>query len=158
MIRITEHSFEQEPGLVELFRDSLPRARQRLHKPEGAHVECALFAGKSVNTGLRRVTINQAIADETAISWALEDRIHGAEHTRIVWGHEKYQRHDQERGIRFLAAIDLGEGAALLVPAAAHPFFIDAVPLLEPLGAVGRQRTFVRQADATIQRNPVHDL
>src|SRR5882724_3140143 len=94
MIRITQHSLKHKPGLVELFRDSLTRSRKRLHKPERAHVESALLTRKSVNARLRRVSVDQAVTDETAVAWALKDRIQGAEHPRIVWGHEKYQRHD----------------------------------------------------------------
>src|SRR4051794_38854282 len=73
MIGITEHSFEHNPGLVEFFRTSLTRACQRLHKPEGTHVECALLTRKSVNAGLRRITVDQAIANETTLTWVLED-------------------------------------------------------------------------------------
>jgi len=47
---------------------------------------------------------------------------------------------------------------AFLVPAPAHHFFVDAIPFFEPLGVVGRQGAFLRQPDAAIQRNPVHDL
>src|SRR6266508_3059413 len=143
---------------MELFRDSLTRPRQRLREPEGAHVEGALLARKSVNPRLRRIAVHEAVTDETAAAWLLKDSSYRAEHPRIVRGHEENQRHDQKRGIQVLAPVELGKGATLLVPAAGHHFLVDAIPLVDPLRAICRQRAFVRQPDAAIQRNPIHDL
>src|ERR1700747_701565 len=73
MICITQHSFKHELGLVELFRISLTCTCQRFHEPEGAHVKCAFFSGTPVNARLRRVTVYQAVADETSVTRALEN-------------------------------------------------------------------------------------
>src|SRR5258707_7210409 len=80
MLCITQHSFKHEPGLVELFRISLTCACQCFHEPEGAHVKCAFFPGKSVNAGLRRGNVEQGLHDQGAPSVGVPDFCAAAVH------------------------------------------------------------------------------
>src|SRR5215472_4163782 len=158
MIGVTQHPFKQEHGLIKFLRISLTCARQRLHQPKGAHVERSFFARKSVNSGVRRVAEYKTVADETTLAWALENGVYCAEHPRIVRSHKENQRHNQKRSVQVLAPIELSKRATLLIPAARHYLFIDAIPFLDPLRSVCRQGAFVRQTHTPIQSNPVHDL
>src|SRR5215469_9881139 len=133
MVGITQHAFEEEHGLIQLFRAGLTGACQRLHEPEGAHVESALLARKPIDTRVRRVAVHETVTDETTLAGALENGIYCAEHAGIVGSHEKNQRHNQKRRIQVLAPIELSERAPLLIPAARHHFLIDAIPLQDPL-------------------------
>jgi hypothetical protein len=54
--------------------------------------------------------------------------------------------------------VKLSKGTAFLVPTLGHYFFVDAVSLANPLGAIGWKCTFVGQPDAAIQSNPVHNF
>src|ERR1700758_2412994 len=51
MIRVSQHTFKQQTGLIQFFGICLTGARQRFHEPKGAHVERALLTRESVNTG-----------------------------------------------------------------------------------------------------------
>src|SRR5882762_8774707 len=115
MIGIAQHPFKQQPGLIQLFGKYLAGAGQRLYQPERTHVEGAFLARKSVDAGLRRITIYKAVADESAIPRILENGAYGAEHPRIGRSHEEDQRHDQKRCVQVLTAVKLREGAAFLV-------------------------------------------
>src|ERR1700730_10973739 len=158
MVGITQHALKQKPGLIQLFGIRQTGARQRFHQPERAHVESAFLSRKSINAGLRRIAIDKAVADETAISRILEDGVYRADHPRISGRHEEDKWHDKERGIKVLTAVKLCERFALLVPALGHYFFVDTVPLSRPFRAIGGESTLVGQTDAAIQGNPVHDL
>src|SRR5215472_5472179 len=113
MIGVTQHALKEEHGLIQFLRISLTRARQRLDKPKGAHVERPFLAGESVNSGVRRVAVNETVADETTLAWALENRVYCAEHPRIVRGHKEHEGHNQKRSIQVVAAIELGKGTTL---------------------------------------------
>src|SRR5579864_3690198 len=52
MIRVSQHTFKQQPGLIEPFGISLTGARQRFYEPKGAHVEGSLLTGEPVNSGI----------------------------------------------------------------------------------------------------------
>src|SRR2546430_5127372 len=158
MIGIAQHAFKQQPGLVQLFGIRLTCPCQRFYEPKGAHVESAFLARKSVDAGLRRISIDKAVTEESAIARILENGAYGAEHPRIGRSHEEDQRHDQKRCIQVLTAVKLGKGAALLVPSFGHYFLVDVVSLAHPLGAISWKRTFVGQSDAAIQSNPVHNF
>src|SRR5215472_13843842 len=75
MVGITQHTFEEQHGLIQFSRASLTGACQRLHEPEGAHVECALLARKSVNPAAWRIAIYETVANKTTLAWAFQDRI-----------------------------------------------------------------------------------
>src|SRR5215469_14324833 len=115
MIGVTQHALKEEHGLIQFLRISLTRARQRLDKPKGAHVERPFLAGESVNSRVGRVAVNETVADETTLAWALENRVYCAEHPRIVWRHKENQRHNQKRSVQILAPIELSKRAALLI-------------------------------------------
>src|ERR1700687_2390559 len=117
MIGIPQYTFKQQPGFIQLFGECQTRARQRLHKPKRTHVESAFLSRKSINAGLRRIAIDKAVADETSISRILEDGVYCADHPRIGGRHEEHERHDKERGIQILTAVELRKRAAFLVPA-----------------------------------------
>src|SRR5689334_15927809 len=107
MVGITQHSFEEEHGLIQFFWIGLTRACQRLYEPEGAHVERTFLARKSIDTGVRRVAVNETVADETTLAGALENSIYRAEHAGIVRSHKENQRHNKKGGIQVFAPIEL---------------------------------------------------
>src|SRR5262245_59427202 len=90
MVGIAQHAFEQEPRLIKLLRYGLTRASQRFYEPERAHVKRAFLARKPVNTGLRRVTVHKAVADQTTVARAFEHGRNGAQHPRIIRGHKEH--------------------------------------------------------------------
>jgi len=71
MIGIAQHPLKQQPGLIEFFGKCLAGAGQRLYQPERAHVESAFLARQSVDAGLRRIAIYQAIAEEAPVAAGL---------------------------------------------------------------------------------------
>src|ERR1700730_15338205 len=150
MVGITQHTLKQKPGLIQLFGIRQTGARQGFHQPKRAHVESAFLSLKSINAGLRRITIDKAVPDETSISRILEDGVYCADHPRISGRHEENEWHDKERGIQVLTAVKLCKRFALLVPALGHYFFVDTVPLSRPFRAIGWKRTLFGQTDATI--------
>src|SRR5450432_34838 len=156
MIGITQHTFEQQPGLIQLFGICQTCARQCLYEPKRTHVESAFLSWEPINAGLRRIAIDKAIADETSISRILEDGIYCADHPWISGRHEENKWHDKERGIQVLTAVKLCKRFALLVPALGHYLFVDTVPLSRPFRAIGWKSTLVGEPDAAIQGNPVH--
>src|ERR1035438_320213 len=107
MIGITQHTFKQQSGLIELFGICQTCARQRLHQPKGAHVKSAFLSWESVNPGLRRITMHKAVADEASMARTFKDSVYGAEHPRIGWSHEEDERHNKERRVQVLAAVKL---------------------------------------------------
>src|SRR5262249_36523390 len=125
---------------------------------EGAHVESAFFAGKAINPRFGWVAVHKTIADQTAMAWTLEDRIKCTEHPWIVWSHEEYQRHDQERGIQILTSVRLSESLPLLAPSVVHNFFIYAIPFVHPSLTIRWQGALISEPATAIQSNPVHDL
>src|SRR6202158_3644679 len=114
MIGITQHAFKQQPGLIQLFGICQTCAGQRLYEPEGAHIECAFLAWKSVNAGLRRIAIYKAIADQAPKAGIFEDGAYGAQHPWIGRRHEEDERHDKERGIQVLTTVKLRKRVAFL--------------------------------------------
>src|SRR6266404_4898846 len=109
MIRIAQHSFKQQPGLIQLFGIRLTGARQRLYKPKRAHVESAFLAGKAVNTGARRIAMYKAVADKAPVAGTFKNRVYRAEHPRIGRRHEEDEGHNQERRVQVLTAVKLCE-------------------------------------------------
>src|SRR5450631_786507 len=158
VVGIAEHTFKQQPGFLQLLRGSHTRASERLYEPKRTHIESTLRSRKSINAGLRWITIDEAVTHKTSILRILADRVYGADHPRISWRHEKNQRHNKEGCVQVFTAVKLRKCLAFLVPAFSHHFFIDSVPFPQPLGAVGWKRSFVGQAETTIQSNPVHDF
>src|SRR5262245_927089 len=116
MIGITQHAFEKESGLGKFFRDGLTRACQGFYQPERAHVERPLLSRQSVNPRLWWITVDEAIAQETAIPRTLMDGRDGVQHPGVIGGHEEYKRHDQKRCVQVVASVRLSERGALLVP------------------------------------------
>src|SRR6202051_1411595 len=158
MIGITQHAFKQQSSVIQFFGICQTCARQRLYEPKGAHVKSAFLSWESVNPGLRRITMHKAVADEASMARTFKDSVYGAEHPRIGWSHEEEHGPNKERRVQVLAAVKLGKGFALVVPALSHHFFVDTVPFAHPLCAVGGKGTLVGQPDAPIQGNPVHDF
>ena len=62
-------------------------------------LKSAFLARQSVDAGLRRIAIYEAVAKESSIPRILEDGVYSAEHPRIGRRHKKDQRHDKERRI-----------------------------------------------------------
>ena len=63
MIGIAQHPFKQQPGLIQFFGKCLACAGQGLYQPKRAHVESAFLARQSVDAGLWRIAIYQAVAE-----------------------------------------------------------------------------------------------
>src|SRR5450755_2554668 len=145
VVGVAQHTFKQQPGFVQLFRHSRTRASERLYEPKGTHVESTLRTRKSVNAGLRWITIDEAVTDKTSIPRILADRVYGADHPRIGGRHKEDQRHNEERRVQVFAAVKLRKRVALLVPAFRHHVFVDSVPLPQPLSAVGWKCSLVGQ-------------
>src|SRR5450432_1076274 len=158
VVGVAQHTFKQQPGFIQLFRGSHTRASERLYEPKRTHIESTLRSRKSVNAGLRRITIDEAVTDKTSMPRILEDGLYGAEHPWISRRHEKDQRHNKERRVQVFAAVKLGKRAAFLVPAFSHHFFVDSVPFAQPLSEVGGKCTLVGQPKTAIQSNPIHDF
>src|ERR1700722_8253990 len=128
MVGITQHSFKQQLGFVQLSRYSRTRASERFYKPKRTHIKSTLRSRESVNARLRRVAIYETVTDKTSISRILADRVYGADHPRIGGSHKEDQRHNKERRIQVFATVELGKCVAFLAPAFRHHFFIDFVP------------------------------
>src|SRR6516165_4706773 len=107
MVGITEHSFEEDYGLIQLLGIGLTRACQRFDQPEGAHVERAFLARKTIDAGVWRVAVHQTVADQTTPAGPLENSFYCAEHAGIVRSHKENQRHDEKGGIQVFASIEL---------------------------------------------------
>src|ERR1700732_1395907 len=120
MVGITQYTLKQKPGLIQLFGIRQTGAGQRFHQPKRAHVESAFLSRKSINAGLRRIAIDKAVADETAISRILAGGVYRADPHGLSGRHEQDEWRDKERGIQVLTAIKLCERFALLVPALGH--------------------------------------
>src|SRR5205814_9900929 len=103
MIGISKHAFEQQTRLIEPLGSGVTSARERFDQPEGAHVESAFFAGKSVHARSRRIAVHETVAHQSTFTRTGKYRFDGANHARIGWGHEKYQWHDQDRRIEVVA-------------------------------------------------------
>ena len=86
MVGVGEHLLERQARVVES-----PRARERLHVPEGADREGALIAAEPVGRCLGVVAVNQAVGDELA-----GDRVECGEPARIGGGYELDERHEQQ--------------------------------------------------------------
>jgi hypothetical protein len=99
MIRIAQHPFEQQSGLVQPFGIRQACPCQRFHEPKGAHVKSTFLARESVNTGLRRTAMHEAVADKATVTGALKDGVYGAEHPGIGRSHEEDERHNKEGGV-----------------------------------------------------------
>src|ERR1700688_1727062 len=95
VVGVAQHTFKQQPGFVQLFRDSRTRASERLYEPKRTHIESTLSTRKSVDACLRRITIDEAVTDKTSIPRILADRIYGADHARISGRHEKNEGHNK---------------------------------------------------------------
>src|SRR5450755_1550241 len=158
VVGVAQHAFKQQPGFVQLFRDSHTRASECLYEPKRTHVESTLRSRKSVNACLRRITIDKAVTHKTSVLRILADRAYGADHPRIGRSHKEDQRHNKERRVQVFAAVTLRKCVAFLIPAFSHHFLIDFVPLPQPLSAVGGKSSLVGKAETTIQSNPVHDF
>src|ERR1700719_1026157 len=143
MIGVAQHTFKQQPGFLQLFRDSQTRASERLYEPKRTHIESTFRSWKSVNAGLRRIAIDETVTDETSVLRILSDSVYCADHPRISWRHEKNERHNKERRVQIFTAVKLCKCVALLVPAFSHHFFIDSVPFPQPLSSVSWKRTLV---------------
>src|SRR5882762_2309540 len=131
--------------MIQFFGICLTRSRQRLYEPKRAHVESPFLAWQTVNTGLRRIAIHQAVTNETSMAGTFKDSVYGAEHPRIGRSHEEHERHNKERSVQVLASVKLCKRLALLVPALGHYFFVNTVPFAHPLCAVGGKCTLVGQ-------------
>src|ERR1700693_4544286 len=153
VVGVAQHTFKQQPGFLQLFRGSHTRASERLYEPKRTHIESSLRTRKSINAGLRRIAIDEAVADKTSIPRILADPVYSADHPRIGWRHEKNERHNKERRVQVFAAVKLRKCLSSLVPAFRHHFLIDSVPLPQPLSAVGWKRSLVGQAETTMQSN-----
>src|SRR5258706_3279603 len=158
MIGIAQHTFKQQPGVIQFFGICLTCSRQRLDEPKRAHVESPFLARQSVDIAVPRIAMHKAVADETSMAGTCKDSVYGAEHPRISRSHEEHERHNKERRVQVLAAVKLRKRVALLVPALGHYFFVDTIPFAYPLSAVGGKCTLVGQPQTAIQGYPVHDF
>ena len=100
MIRIAQHSFKEQSRLIQPFRIRQACACQRFHKPKGAHVKSTFLARESVNTGMRRIAMHEAVADKAPVTGAFKDCVYGVEHPRIGRSHEEDERHNKEHACR----------------------------------------------------------
>jgi len=78
MIRIAQHPFKQQSGLIQPFGIRQACACQRFHKPKGAHVKSTFLARESVNTGMRRIAMHEAVADKAPVTDRYETRFDSA--------------------------------------------------------------------------------
>ncbi len=89
MIRIAQNAFKQQSGLIQPFGIRQACACQRFHKPKGAHVKSTFLARESVNTGMRRIAMHEAVGDKALVTGAFKDSVYGAEHPRIGRSHKE---------------------------------------------------------------------
>ena len=78
MIRIAQNPFKQQPGLIQPFGIRHACACQRFHKPKGTHVKSTFLARESVNTGMRRIAMHEAVADKAPVTDRYETRFDSA--------------------------------------------------------------------------------
>src|ERR1022692_4061718 len=83
VVGIAQHTFKQQPGFLQLFRNSHTGASDPLYEPKRTHIESTLRSRKSVNAGLRGITIDETVTDKTSIPRILADRVYSADHPRI---------------------------------------------------------------------------
>src|SRR5438309_524297 len=100
MVGIAQHTFKQQPGMIQFFGICLTCSGQRLYEPKRAHVESAFLARQSVDTALRRITIHKTVADETSMAGTFKDSFDRAEHPRIRRSHEEHEGHNKERCVQ----------------------------------------------------------
>src|ERR1700683_5586110 len=114
VVGIAQHPFKQQLGFVQLFWVSRTRASERLYQPKRTHIKGSLRSWKSINAGLRRVTIYEAVTDKASIPRILAYRVYGADHPRIGRGHKEDQRHNKARRVQLFAAVKLRKCVAFL--------------------------------------------
>src|ERR1700758_1429754 len=107
MIRIAQHAFKQQSGLVQPFWIRQACACQRFNQPKGAHVKSTFLARESVNTGMRRIAMYQAVADKAAMTGGFKGSVYGAEHPRVGRSHKEDERHNKEGGVEVLTTVKL---------------------------------------------------
>src|SRR5438105_14851472 len=107
MIRIAQHSFKQQSGLIQPFRIRQACACQRFHKPKGTHVKSTFLARESVNTWMRRIAMHEAVADKSPVTGALKDSVYGAAHPGIGRSHEDSARINKEGGVEVVTTVKL---------------------------------------------------
>src|SRR5262245_51733969 len=94
MVRITEHAFKQQSGLIKFRGNRLAGPSQGFDEREGTHVESAFVAREAIDSRFGGVAVHKTIADETAVAWTLKNRIDRMQHPRIIGSHEKHKGHD----------------------------------------------------------------
>ena len=114
--------------------------------------------GRPSTRAIGRIAIDEAVADQAAFAGLGEDGFDGVDHARVGGRHEEDERHDEDGGVEIVAAVELGEGFALFVPALGHDFFVDLVAGFQPAGVVAGEGTLFGEANAAIERDPVHQL
>src|SRR5207245_9242799 len=127
--RITDHTFKQQPCLIQLVVIRLTGARQHFNKPKGAHVESTFFTRESINTGMWRIAMHEAVADKPPLTGIFKDSVQRLEHPRVGWGHEKEKRNNKERRMQVLTAVKLCKCFALFVTDLDQYFFEDVLHL-----------------------------
>src|SRR5882724_10802588 len=158
MVSISQHVLEQQPCLIEHCGFGLTCACQRFDQPERADIKSALLARQPVDALSWRIAIYQPIAYQAAALRTFENRSKRSQHAPVRRRQEENQRHDQQRSVEVFAAVMLRERMALAVPTARHYLLVDTISLFYPSLAVCWKCTFVGEADAAIERDPIHYL
>ena len=158
MIRITQHLFEEEPGVVKSCGVGPAGPSQSLDEPERAHVESSLSARQAIRSSSGVIAVDQAIRGQPTLVQLFADRVNCADHSRVVRGHEEDQRHQQAGCIQGIGTVALDKRSAARVPSSGHHFLVNLVASFQPTHAVGRKGTLLRQAQTAIESDPGHDL
>ena len=158
VVGVAQHLLKHQPRLIQPARVAPPGARQRLHQPEGAHIESAFMPGQPIVKLAGVVAVHQAVRNQPPLLRATVDGVNGAQHPRVGGRHKKHQRHNQVGGVQRVAVVVLHKRPLLPVPTFGLDFLIDFVPHLAPAHPLRRKRPYIRQPDGAIQHHPAHQL
>src|SRR5215813_3926834 len=158
MVCVTEHPLEDQSRFIQSCLIQPSRAGERYNEPEGANVERSLGAFKPIVHFFHVVAIDQTVGDQPTHLGRLINRIKSLQHSGVRRRKEEYQRHHQIRGVQRFTPVMLDKRLTRGTPSLDHNLLIDLVADLQPLLPVGRERPFISQSQATIKRDPAHEL
>ncbi len=143
---VGKQAFEERAGL-----HHAPLHRKVIDEPEGADRKGSLVTGQSV--------AGEVAVDETIFVGKLfHDPIDRRAHPGIIRGDEPDQRQQQIGGVQRRIVVRLGESAQRCIIAVRQNVGANLVAHDAPAEKVRLQVQLLGRANATVERNPAHDL
>ena len=79
MVRIAQHLFEHQSGLIESGPLELPRPGHSFYEPERTNIKCPFLSSEPILSASDVVSVNQTVGHQTSVLGGLIYRIQGAE-------------------------------------------------------------------------------